>query len=75
MWIFYLFQNQNLVVHFLIASSLFMVFIHPIEETGMTDGGGLLHYVRDHIPSRKIKFDFCSKIESIVVEIDLNKKK
>ena len=71
-------KNQNWTVYFLIASSLFMVFIYPIEMTGMTKGGGggrLLLYVRDHIPSRKRKIDFCSKIESIVVEINLNKKK
>ena len=52
-------------------------FIHGFHSPYRRDrndrGGGVLLYVRDHIPSRKIKIDFCSTIESIVVEINLNK--
>ena len=54
-------------------------FIHgfhsPYQRARNDKGGGLLLYVRDHIPSRKRKIDFCTKIESIVGEINLNKKK
>ena len=57
-------------------SQLFIHGFHsPYRRDRNDKGDGLLLYMRDYIPSRKIKIDFCSKIESIVVEINLNKKK
>ena len=38
-------------------------------------GGGLLLYVRDHIPCRRLVIDFIPKIEAIVIEINFRKKK
>ena len=38
-------------------------------------GGGILLFVRAHIPSRKINVKFSPKIEAIVIEINLKKKK
>ena len=38
-------------------------------------GGGLLLYVREHIPSRKIVSNICSDIEAIIIEINLKKSK
>ena len=38
-------------------------------------GGGLLLYLRDYIPSRKINVKFDPIIEAIVIEINLKKKK
>ena len=43
------------------------------DRTGK--GGGLLLYVRDHIPSRLVNVVFCPIIEAIVIEINLKKKK
>ena len=47
----------------------------PYREDHTDKGGGLLLYVRDHITCRNIKFNFCTAIEAIVVEINLKKRK
>ena len=53
-----------------------MAFFHLTERMDHTDkGGGLLLYVRDHIPSRQLNAEICSDIEAFVIEINLEKKK
>ena len=39
------------------------------------NGGGLLLYLRDHIPCKKIIIDFMPVMEAIVIEINLKKRK
>ena len=49
---------------------------HPPYRNDRTDkAGGLLLYVREHIPSRPVNVTFCPKIEAIVIEVNLKKKK
>ena len=50
-------------------------FHPPYREDRNAKGGGLLLYLRDFIPSRKISVQFHPKIESMIVEINLKKKK
>ena len=57
--------------------SQFMVggFHTPYREDRNDDGGGLLLYVRDHIPCKRVILEFCPQIEVTVTEINLRKKK
>ena len=48
-------------------------FHTPYREDCTNKGGVLLLYVREHIPCRNIKFNFCTTIEAIVVKINLKK--
>ena len=49
---------------------------HPPYRNDRTDkGGGLLLYVCEHIPSRLVNVAESPKIEAIVIEINLKKKK
>ena len=41
----------------------------------MAYGGGVLLFVREHLPTREIKVEFSTKIEAIVIEINLKKRK
>ena len=50
-------------------------FHTPYREDRTDKGGGLLLYVREHIPCANIKFNFCTTIEAIIVEINLKKRK
>ena len=47
----------------------------PFREDRNDRGGGLILFIRDHIPCRRIKVDFTPKIEAIVIEINLKKRK
>ena len=47
----------------------------PVRLDRKGNGGGLLLFYRDHIPCKKIKFDFNPEIETIVVEINMKKRK
>ena len=46
----------------------------PYRKNRDGNGGGLLLYVRDYIPSRKINVNYYSTIEAIVIEINLRKQ-
>ena len=50
-------------------------FHTPYREDRTDKGGGLLLYIREHIPCRNICFNICPNIEAITVEINLKKKK
>ena len=50
-------------------------FHAPYREDRTDKGGGLLLYIHNHMPSRKIIVDFCPKIETMVIEINLKKRK
>ena len=54
---------------------LFPGFHIPFRADRTERGGGLLLFVREHLPVRQIKFDFPTKIEAIVIEINLKKRK
>ena len=47
----------------------------PFREDRDDEGGGLLLYVRNHIPCRRLFLDFIPKIEAIVIEINFRKSK
>ena len=47
----------------------------PFREDRNIKGGGLLLYVKEGIPCRRIHVDFMPKIEAIVFEINLKKRK
>ena len=47
----------------------------PFREDRSDKGGGLICFIRDHIPCRRINVDFTPKIEAIVIEINLKKRK
>ena len=48
-------------------------FFPPYRKDRTDKGGGLLLYVRDHIPSRQLNAEICSDIEAFVIEINLKK--
>ena len=50
-------------------------FSSPYRLDRNKQGGGLLFYVRNDIPSKQIKCSFCNDIECIIVEINIWKKK
>ena len=50
-------------------------FQPPYRKDRDDKGGGLLLYLRDFIPSRKLNVQFDPIIEAIVIEINLKKKK
>ena len=50
-------------------------FHTPFRENRNDKGGGLILFIRDHIPCRRINLDFSLKIEAIVIEINLKKRK
>ena len=50
-------------------------FQPPYWEDRNEKGGGLLLYVREHIPSKKLNINFYPKIEAFAIEIKLKKKK
>ena len=47
----------------------------PFREDRDDKGGGLLLYVRNHIPCRRLFLYFIPKIEAIVIEINFRKSK
>ena len=49
-------------------------FHPPYRENRNENGGGLLLYFREHVPSKKITLNFYPKIEAIAIEINLKKK-
>ena len=49
-------------------------FSRPYRCDRNAHGGGLLLYIRDHIPSKEIKIDQ-TKIECLIVELNLKKRK
>ena len=46
---------------------------YRLNRTG--NGGGILLYICEHIPSRNVNVDFCSKIEGFFIGINLKKAK
>ena len=50
-------------------------FLPPYRKYRNDKGGGLLLYVREHIPTRKINVEFSPSIEVFVIEIKRKKKK
>ena len=50
-------------------------FQPPYRVDRNEKGGGLLLYVREHIPSKKLNINFYPKIEAFAIEINLKKKK
>ena len=50
-------------------------FLPPYQKDRNDKGGGLLLYVKEHIPTRKINVEFSPSIEAFVIEIKLKKKK
>ena len=46
----------------------------PFREDRNEKGGGLLLFLKDHVPCRRIIIDFSPQIEGIVVEINLKKE-
>ena len=45
-------------------------FHAPYGEDRTKKGGGLLLYIREHIPCKKINVNFCPKIEAVIIEIN-----
>ena len=50
-------------------------FHPPYREDRNENGGGLLLYIREHIPSKKVILNFYPKIEAFAIVINLKKKK
>ena len=50
-------------------------FHTPFRKDRNDKGGGLIFFIRDHIPCRRIYLDFSPNIEAIVIEINLKKRK
>ena len=50
-------------------------FHGPYREDRTNKGGGLLLYIREHIPCKKIHVNFCPKIEAVIIEINFKKSK
>ena len=50
-------------------------FHTPFRKDRNDKGGGLIFFIRDHIPCRRIHLDFSPNIEAIVIEINLKKRK
>ena len=50
-------------------------FLPPYRKDRNDKGGGLLLYVREHIPTRNINVEFSPSIEAFVIEIKLEKEK
>ena len=50
-------------------------FSPPYRRDRNDKGGGLLLFVREYVPSRKINVELSPQIEVIVIEINLKKKK
>ena len=50
-------------------------FSPPYRRDRNDKGGGLLLFVREYVPSRKINVELSPQIEAIVIEINFNKKK
>ena len=48
-------------------------YFPPYRKARPDKGGGVLFYVRDHIPSRLVNTEICSDIEAFVIEINLKK--
>ena len=49
-------------------------FSPPYRRDRNDKGGGLLLFVREYVPSRKINVELSPQIEAIVIEINLKKK-
>ena len=49
-------------------------FHTPFRKDRNDKGGGLIFFIRDHIPCRRIHLDFSPNIEAIVIEINLKKE-
>ena len=56
-------------------SQLISDFQPPHREDRNEKGDGLLLYIREHIPSKKLNINFYPKIEAFAIEINLKKKK
>ena len=50
-------------------------FHTPFRKDRCDKGGGLLTYIREHLPCRRIKVEFTPEIEAIVIEINLKMRK
>ena len=50
-----------------------MTTTHRADRTDK--GGGLLQFVREHLPAREINIEFSTNIKAIVIEINLKKRK
>ena len=49
-------------------------FHPPFREDRIDKGEGLLLYVRNHIPCKRLPINCQNKIETIVIEINLKKE-
>ena len=72
--------GNNIDVFLIPETKLYDTFLingynDPSQHDRDGNGGDLLLYFRDHIPYKKITIDFRPVLESIVIEIDLNKRK
>ena len=47
----------------------------PYKEDRTYKGGGLLLYIREHIPCKRINDNFCPNIEAVIIEINFKKSK
>ena len=60
---------------FPVSQFLIHGFHAPYRADRTANGGGLLLFVREHLPTGEIKVEFSTKIEAIVIEINLKKRK
>ena len=60
---------------FHVSQFLIHGFHAPYRADSTANGGGLFLFVREHLPTREIKVEFSTKIEAIVIEINLKKRK
>ena len=60
---------------FPVSQFLIHGFNAPYRADRTASGGGLLLFVREQLPTREIKVEFSTKIEAIVIEINLKKRK
>ena len=70
-----LISETKLDVTFPVGQFLINVFHSPVRKDRNDKGGGLLLYIQEHIPFRKIMIHPTPNIEVIFVEINLRKRK
>ena len=59
---------------FPVSQFLIHGFHAPYRADRTANGGGLLLFVSEHLPTKGIKVEFSTKIEAIVIEINLKKR-
>ena len=73
---FFLLQKQNLMIRSLLRSFFMKGFAEPFRLDRNRNGGGVMIYIRDDIPSRHLlNHVFLSDIEGLYLELNFRKYK